>query len=86
MRWTNDVYKSTPHRVIEPVGRDRYSIAFFLDANPDAKVEVLETCCGPDHPKKYEPITAADYLASRFAATYGFGPDAGVARYAILME
>jgi isopenicillin N synthase-like dioxygenase len=73
MRWTNDVYKSTPHRVIEPVGRDRYSIAFFLDANPEAKVEVLETCYGPDHPKKYEPITVADYLASRFAETYGFG-------------
>jgi isopenicillin N synthase-like dioxygenase len=73
MRWTNDIYKSTPHRVVEPVGRDRYSIAFFLDANPDAVVDVLETCIGPDHPKKYPPITAADYLASRFAETYGFG-------------
>ncbi len=72
MRWTNDVYKSTPHRVIEPIGRDRYSIAFFLDPNPDAMVEVLETCIGPDRPCKYAPITAADYLASRFAETYGF--------------
>ena len=73
MRWTNDVYKSTPHRVIEPVGRDRYSIAFFLDANPEAMVDVLESCIGPDRPRKYTPITAADYLASRFAETYGFG-------------
>ena len=73
MRWTNDVYKSTPHRVIEPVGRDRYSIAFFLDANPEAMVDVLESCIGPDRPRKYAPITAADYLASRFAETYGFG-------------
>ena len=73
MRWTNDVYKSTPHRVIEPVGTDRYSIAFFLDPNPDAMVDVLETCIGPERPKKYEPMTAADYLASRFAETYGFG-------------
>jgi isopenicillin N synthase-like dioxygenase len=73
MRWTNNIYKSTPHRVVEPLGCDRYSIAFFLDANPDAVVDVLETCIGPDHPKHYEPITAADYLASRFAETYGFG-------------
>jgi isopenicillin N synthase-like dioxygenase len=74
MRWTNDVYKSTPHRVIEPVGRDRYSIAYFHDPNPEAIVSVLETCYGPHQAKRYEPITAADYLASRLAETYGFTP------------
>jgi isopenicillin N synthase-like dioxygenase len=41
MRWTNDVYVSTPHRVVSPPGRERYSIAFFLDPNPDAVVAVL---------------------------------------------
>ena len=29
MRWTNEVYVSTPHRVVNPVGRERYSVAFF---------------------------------------------------------
>ena len=24
MRWTNDVYVSTPHRVVNPVGRERF--------------------------------------------------------------
>ena len=33
MRWTNDIYVSTPHRVVNPAGRARNSIAFFLDPN-----------------------------------------------------
>ena len=38
MRWTNDVYVSTPHRVVNRSGRERYSIAFFFDPNPEARV------------------------------------------------
>ena len=72
MRWTNDVYRSTPHRVTNPQGRDRYSIAFFLDANADAMVEAIPSCVDPGQVPRYPPITAGDYLASRFAQTYGF--------------
>jgi len=68
MRWTNDVYVSTPHRVVNPAGRERYSVAFFLDANPEAVVECLPTCRGSG--EKYPPVTAADYLRSRLDATY----------------
>jgi isopenicillin N synthase-like dioxygenase len=68
MRWTNDVYVSTPHRVATPA-RDRYSIAFFLDPNPDARVEVLPSCLGPGEEPRYPPISGADYLRERFAAT-----------------
>jgi isopenicillin N synthase-like dioxygenase len=75
MRWTNDVYVSTPHRVVNPPGRDRYSIAFFLDANADALVEAIPACISPSRPARYAPITAGDYLASRLAATYGFKKD-----------
>lgn len=69
MRWTNDIYVSTPHRVVPPT-RDRYSLAFFLDPNPDALVEVLENCRRPGEPLKYAPVTGAEYLRSRFTATY----------------
>ena len=65
MRWTNDIYVSTPHRVVAPPAARR-SIAFFLDPNPDALVEALP---GTGEPK-YEPVRASDYLASRLAATY----------------
>ena len=43
MRWTNDVYVSTPHRVVSPRGRDRYSVVFFLDPNPEAVVACLRS-------------------------------------------
>lgn len=70
MRWSNDVYVSTPHRVLAP-RQERYSIAFFLDPNPDALVSALPGCVPPGATPKYPPVTAADYLQQRFAATYG---------------
>ncbi len=70
MRWTNDVYVSTPHRVVSPPGRERYSIAFFLDPNPDAWVECLPSCVGPEYPARYPPIRGDDFLRSRLEPTY----------------
>ncbi len=70
MRWSNDVYVSTPHKVVSPPGLDRYSVAFFLDPNPDAIVACLPTCIGPERPAKYGPISGADFLRSRLEPTY----------------
>jgi isopenicillin N synthase-like dioxygenase len=69
MRWTNDIYVSTPHRVAIPT-RDRYSIAFFLDPNPDARVEVLQSCISAGAAAKYQPTSGAAYIQERLAATY----------------
>ena len=69
MRWTNDVYVSTPHRVLRP-RQERYSVAFFSDANPDALVEVLPACVAPGEAPRYEPITCGAYLHGRLTATY----------------
>lgn len=70
MRWTNDVYVSTPHRVVHSAPRERLSIAFFLDPNPDAVVEALPSCVTADRPARYPPVTGADYLRQRLDATY----------------
>jgi isopenicillin N synthase-like dioxygenase len=69
MRWSNDTYVSTPHRVRNPPGRDRYSVAFFLDPNPEVSLECLPGCGAQG--AKYPPILAADYLRQRLDATYG---------------
>jgi isopenicillin N synthase-like dioxygenase len=73
MRWTNDVYVSTPHRVVNPKGRERHSIAFFLDPNPDAIVTCLPTCCSPENPSRYPAIRGDAYLQNRLDATYAKG-------------
>ncbi len=69
MRWTNDVYVSTPHRVLRPAA-ERYSVAFFGDAHPDAVVEALPACLAPGERARYAPITAGAYLTQRLTATY----------------
>ena len=72
MRWSNDVYVSTPHRVLAPQ-QERYSIAFFLDPNPDALVSAIPSCVPAGAAPRHAPVTAADYLQQRFAATYAAG-------------
>jgi isopenicillin N synthase-like dioxygenase len=77
MRWTNDIYVSTPHRVRQPV-QQRHSLAFFLDPNPEAEVAVLRSCLKPGQIAKYPPISGAAYLRARLDATYiGAGLAAG---------
>jgi isopenicillin N synthase-like dioxygenase len=71
MRWTNDVYICTPHRVVNRGGRERYSVAFFLDPNPDAEIACLPTCVSATRPARYPPVLGADYLRGRLDATYG---------------
>ncbi len=73
-RWSNDVFRSTKHRVALPEGDevkdDRYSIAFFCQPDADAEITCLPTCQSEDNPPKYPPIASGDYLLSRLQATY----------------
>lgn len=69
MRWSNDIYVSTPHRVLPPA-QVRRSIAFFLDPNPDSMIAALPGTGAA----KYPPVTGADYLRMRLNATYAPAP------------
>ena len=70
MRWSNDIYVSNPHRVVNRSERSRYSIAFFGDPAGDARVECLPTCSDDARPPKYAPTTYGEYLKERLAAAY----------------
>lgn len=73
-RWSNDVFRSTKHRVVLPqtkqAGCDRYSMAFFCQPHPDTEIDCLPSCQSGDNPPRYAPIKAGEYLLSRLQATY----------------
>jgi isopenicillin N synthase-like dioxygenase len=68
-RWTNDRFRSTPHRVVMPAAgqSSRYSMALFCDPDPQTLVMALP---GAESARRYPPITAGEYLKSRLQATY----------------
>ncbi len=73
MRWTNDKWVSTIHRVVNPpedVRRnvDRMSVAFFFTPNHDVEVRCLESCTGPQNPARYAPVTAGAHWRGKILA------------------
>jgi isopenicillin N synthase-like dioxygenase len=74
MRWSNDVYVSTPHRVVNRAGNERFSIAYFGDPNADALVACLPSCLAPGEEPTYPPVTYGDYLRARYDETYTIAP------------
>ena len=65
-RWSNGLFVSTVHRVINRSDRHRYSTVFFAAPNYDVEVACLPSCTGDDFPARYEPILAGDYIISRY--------------------
>jgi isopenicillin N synthase-like dioxygenase len=70
-RWTNDVYRSNPHRVVNRLGRDRMSIPTFMNPNHHALVECLPTCTDENHPPNMNRCSRANMLRTRSERTRG---------------
>ena len=68
-RYTNNKLKSTIHKVINPPKelwkKSRYSIPFFLHPVGTMKLNVLDSCVDDQNPKKYDDITAHEFLIQR---------------------
>ncbi|HVF84380.1 MAG TPA: 2-oxoglutarate and iron-dependent oxygenase domain-containing protein [Abditibacteriaceae bacterium] len=85
-RWTNDVFASTPHRVINRSGRERMSLPFFFGADYFATVECLETCRSENNPPRYAPVMAGDYLMEIYERTFASRQKEAVAASSARLE
>jgi isopenicillin N synthase-like dioxygenase len=68
--WTNDVYKSTLHRVIHKGDSYRISVPFFYEPNFDAKIEPLEPCLQIDPVKHHEPVMYGEHLLKKVSTNF----------------
>ena len=69
-RWTNDRWRSTLHRVVNPDRRltgstQRLSMVAFTGPNEAMEVACLPSCCSPERPARYEPVVAGPYIQAK---------------------
>jgi len=68
-RWTNDRFRSTAHRVVNSSGRERLSVAAFID--PDYGTPIVPIVGDGESPH-YPPTTCGEYILSRFDASFAY--------------
>ncbi len=71
-RWSNGVLRSTPHRVVNRTGRDRYSIPYFFDPAADAVVSPLAACVPDGAEPRFDGVTYGDYLLGKLNANHSY--------------
>jgi isopenicillin N synthase-like dioxygenase len=70
-RWSNDRFASTPHRVINRSGEERYSIASFYD--PDFAAIVDPRQLGASAAAcRYQPVAAGEHILKRIADSFEY--------------
>ena len=75
-RWTNDLFASTRHRVINVSKRDRYSMPFFFDPEFDTDLTCLGTCQDTGNPPRYPPTTGGQHLLDMINTTFDYRQEA----------
>jgi isopenicillin N synthase-like dioxygenase len=71
-RWTNDRWRSTLHRVVNPDraltgSTARLSMVAFTGPNETLPIACLPSCCSADRPPRYEPVVAGAYVQAKLA-------------------
>lgn len=65
-RWSNGLWRSTPHRVYNQHGQERYSIPFFYEPHVTADVTPLAHLGDP----LFETVNYGEYAMHRFRSNY----------------
>lgn len=69
-RWSNGRLRSTPHRVVNRGGWERYSVPFFFDPHVSTVIRPLPSCIDAARPVGYEPIEFGSFVRSQLTSTY----------------
>jgi len=78
-RWTNDRWRSTLHRVVDPPGAmaRRQSMPYFQNANWTAEISCLPTCLAPGERPRYKPVLAGPHLMGKFRRSVAVASEPG---------
>lgn len=68
-RWTNDRFASTPHRVVNASGKERFSLVAAVDPNFETDMSPV---VADGASAKHEPISCGDYLVWRFGKAFKY--------------
>jgi isopenicillin N synthase-like dioxygenase len=76
-RWTNDRWRSTLHRVVDPTdpaaaSARRQAMPYFQNANWSVAVCCLPTCLPPGETPRYDPVLAGPHLMGKFRKSVSF--------------
>jgi isopenicillin N synthase-like dioxygenase len=70
-RWSNNKLRSTPHRVVNTSGRERYSLVAAVDPNYETIIDPAIVCADPRE-ALYPPISCGDALQQRFSRAFKY--------------
>jgi isopenicillin N synthase-like dioxygenase len=76
-RWTNGRWQSTPHRVKNLSGGDRFSVPYFFDMAMEAMVECMPGHASATNPRRFPPVRYGEYLMERLNKNYAYRGGAG---------
>jgi len=69
-RWSNGILRSTPHRVYNLSGVERYSVPFFFDPHVSTTIAPLPSCVPAGAAPAFEPIHFGEFLRGRLLGSY----------------
>lgn len=74
-RWTNNLYASTRHRVINKGNGLRHSMAFFFDPDAGADLSPLPGCVPQGETPIFAPASCLEHLLMKIDASFDYRKD-----------